>query len=339
MKIADFSLVMDSGHSRTEESSLKKSLASRATIPAPQHQPAADKVTLSALGQEKAASANATADAATGEEEQDIRLRLIIMMIEKMTGQKIKLFDARKLRLSEAPVAMSAPVPAQAGAGFALDYEESFHHAESEQTSLQAAGSVQLEGGKTLDFKLDLMMRRDYSETSSTAVHIGDGPQTTDPLVISAAGVTASLGTSRFAFDLNSDGRDEQINFPLSGSGFLAIDRNGDGVVNHGGELFGAATGDGFAELAAHDGDHNGWIDENDAVFGQLKVWTKDAEGNDQLQGLATLGVGAIALQSVATPFELKSSANQLLGAIRSSAVSLNENGSAGLVQQVDLTV
>jgi hypothetical protein len=35
----------------------------------------------------------------------------------------------------------------------------------------------------------------------------------------------------------------------------------------NGAELFGARSGDGFAELAALDGDGNGWIDEGDAAW------------------------------------------------------------------------
>lgn len=48
------------------------------------------------------------------------------------------------------------------------------------------------------------------------------------------------------------------------GGVFLALDKNGDSVINDGKELFGAATGQGFKELAIYDSDKNYWIDEND---------------------------------------------------------------------------
>ena len=60
--------------------------------------------------------------------------------------------------------------------------------------------------------------------------------------------------------------------------------------------------------------------------------------GSDQLSSLASLGIGAISLQAVSTPFEIKTASNQLLGSVRSSSVALNENGTAGVVQQIDLT-
>jgi hypothetical protein len=56
-------------------------------------------------------------------------------------------------------------------------------------------------------------------------------------------------------------------------------DRNGDGAIDHGRELSGATTGDGFAELAAYDEDGNGWIDENDSIYQHLRIWSKDAQG------------------------------------------------------------
>ena len=41
--------------------------------------------------------------------------------------------------------------------------------------------------------------------------------------------------------------------------------------------------GNGFSELAEYDSDGNGWIDENDEVYDQLKVWVKDENGKDTL--------------------------------------------------------
>ena len=75
---------------------------------------------------------------------------------------------------------------------------------------------------------------------------------------------------------------------------FLALDKNGDGRMNDGSELFGTASGDGFKDLAAYDEDGNGWIDENDSIYSQLKIWTKDENGKDHLIDLKDADVGAI---------------------------------------------
>jgi len=157
--------------------------------------------------------------------------------------------------------------------------------------------------------------------------------------VLNFAGTAAQLTDQRFKFDLDSDGKTEDINFVTGGSGFLAFDRNGDGRINDGSELFGARSGDGFAELAALDDDGNGWIDENDAAFDKLRLWSKDAAGEDRLLTLREANVGALSLARVATPFDLKDGGNALLGQIRASGVFLQEDGRAGTMQQVDLTV
>lgn len=77
-------------------------------------------------------------------------------------------------------------------------------------------------------------------------------------------------------FDLDCDGKEEEISSLGKGSGFLALDKNGDGIINDGTELFGTKSGDGFADLAEYDEDGNGWIDEDDGIFSQLRIWTKN---------------------------------------------------------------
>jgi hypothetical protein len=123
------------------------------------------------------------------------------------------------------------------------------------------------------------------------------------------------------------------------GSGYLAIDRNDNGSIDSGSELFGPATGSGFGELAALDGDGNGWIDENDAAFAALRVWTPDTDGDGTLETLARRKVGAIALGNVASPFELRGTGNSNLGAIAASGLFLAEDGPIGSIQEIDLTV
>ena len=100
-----------------------------------------------------------------------------------------------------------------------------------------------------------------------------------------------------------------------------------------------AQSGNGFADLSAYDSDKNNWIDENDAVYSRLLVWSKDSAGKDTLSTLAQRNVGALYLGNVATPFDLKDSENALQGQVRSSGIYLNENGSVGTLQQIDLVV
>lgn len=123
-----------------------------------------------------------------------------------------------------------------------------------------------------------------------------------------------------------------------SGSGFLVLDLNGNGAVDDGAEMFGPVSGDGFAELASYDLDGSNWIDEGDPVFSELRVWVRNP-GEDSLLSLADTGVGAIHLGRTATPFSLTDSGNQLLGAVRTTGLYLREDGTAGAVQQLDLSI
>ena len=160
---------------------------------------------------------------------------------------------------------------------------------------------------------------------------------TCDPLVINFDGDTAELSDQKFFFDIDGDGVDDKISGLGSGSGYLALDKNGDGVINNGKELFGPESGNGFGDLAAYDDDGNGWIDENDAVWSKLKIWCKNPDGTDSLYTLADKGVGAICLQSVGTDFALNDAANNTNGYIRRSGIFLYENGDVGTVQHLDL--
>ena len=132
----------------------------------------------------------------------------------------------------------------------------------------------------------------------------------------------------------------EEISSLGSGSGFLAYDKNGDGVINDGSELFGTKSGDGFADLAQYDEDGNGWIDENDSIFNNLKVWVKNEDGSDRLLDLKEANVGAIYLGSADTQFHLNNAyTNQTNAVIQKTGVFLKETGEVGTIQHVDLAL
>jgi hypothetical protein len=86
----------------------------------------------------------------------------------------------------------------------------------------------------------------------------------------------------------------------------LVLDRNGNGRIDDGGELFGNHSGsgpgwaNGFAALAEFDSNLDGRIDASDAAFASLRVW-KDANSNGltdegELLTLQQAGVGSLSL-------------------------------------------
>jgi hypothetical protein len=95
------------------------------------------------------------------------------------------------------------------------------------------------------------------------------------------------------AFDINGDGAPEQSDY------FLALDKNGNGKIDSGKELFGDQNGaqNGFAELACYDSNHDGKIDRNDSVFGDLKAVKLGKNKAIEMYSLAQLGISSISLQ------------------------------------------
>jgi len=346
MKIADARLEMASSHVAQQSLQVSESLRMWVGDRRPDfeghNRPApAEPVQISDAGiaAQQADAARESDDPLAG----DYRMQLLVSLIEALTGRKIRLFDASELRSdiaqSEAAVAEGTAAARQQRAGYGVEYDYHASYSESEQTTFAARGVVRTADGQTIEFEINLAMQRSYQEETSVRLRLGDAVRKQDPLVINFSGNAAQLTDTRFRFDLDADGSAENINFVTPGSGFLVFDRNRDGKANNGSELFGPASGNGFQELAALDSDSNGWIDENDAAYGQLAVWTRDAAGKDRLQGLKEANVGAIALSAVGTPFDLKGAGNATLGQIRSTGIYLGDDGSAGTVQQIDLSV
>ena len=223
-----------------------------------------------------------------------------------------------------------------APAGGGITVSNQYYYEETEKTSFSTEGMVKCADGREISFQLNLEMSRsfqEYYEESYTMVPAA----LCDPLVINLDGNIPQLSDQTFFFDLDADGEKDEISRLAGGSGYLALDKNGDGRVNDGSELFGTQSGNGFADLAKYDADGNGFIDEGDPIWDKLKIWIMDENGKEQLVSLADKGVGAVCLANSATDFSLTGEDNTLRGKIRSTGFFLYESGAAGSVQHLDL--
>lgn len=296
----------------------------------------------------EAAAAAPSVEALVEEEQatrkENLRTQLLVRLVEKLTGKKLRLFDPRSLHADNEAVQkrlqdlekLRSRGPQRAGFGVEYDAYESYYEAET--TAFAAQGIVSTKDGQEIAIEVNLLLSRQYQEEQSVHLRAGDA-RFKDPLVINLSHDAVKLTETTFAFDVDADGQQDQIAFVQPGSGFLALDKNADGTINDGSELFGALSGDGFGDLTVYDTDGNLWIDEQDSVFEQLHIWTKDSSGSDQLAGLRDTGVGAIYLGHVATTFDLKDTTNNLQGRIRETGLYLQEDGNAGTIQKIDLTV
>ena len=215
-------------------------------------------------------------------------------------------------------------------------YAEYHYHEESETATFSTQGTAVCADGRRLTFDLDLTMSREFMEESSMEMNYG-ASVAVDPLVIQLSGSPATVSDQTFMFDIDSDGVEDRIASLVEGTGFLALDKNEDGSINDGSELFGTKTGNGFEELAEYDQDGNGWIDENDEIYSRLKIWTKDSQGREKLMTLKESDVGAIYLDSRRTDFTVRDLAGEK-AKVRRTGIFLREStGMAGTVQQFDM--
>ena len=288
---------------------------------------------------------------------QDPKLAMLIRAVELLTGRPVKIFRASDLDgrgqatpepISQAPATASAAMPPLAnqppgpnggpprgGPGGRITLERI--QAEQEQLSISASGRVRTADGQEIEFSLELQFERSFVQAERTSIQWGSQPVLKDPLMLDFGGPAEALQSGTFQFDLDADGTAEDVPL-IAGRGFLVLDRNNNGRIDNGRELFGPTTGQGFSELAELDDDGNGWIDEADGAYTRLQVWRPGAEGGSLL-GLKAADVGAISLAAIDAPFSVRDANNQVLGQMRSAAAYLRESGGAGWVQQVDLAV
>lgn len=131
------------------------------------------------------------------------------------------------------------------------------------------------------------------------------------PIIIDLTGVGIELTDVQHGvrFDLLPGGRRDQVSWtrPHTTSAWLALDRNGNGKIDDGSELFGSVTDqpqsdsrNGFAALAVFDDNHDGKITPQDGIFDQLVLWQdKNHNGRTdagELIGLKAAGIAALDL-------------------------------------------
>lgn len=250
--------------------------------------------------------------------------------------QSSELFLLGQQALTVSRAALGGDTVAEPQGSVSVQAGQYLFYSESETRSFASSGSITLENGESIDFTLSLRQSQSRSYEYSELVQIQERPMT-DPLVINFGSSTAQLTDSLFEFDMNGDGKTGEFASLGSGSGYLVFDRNGNGKVDDGSELFGPKSGSGFSELAAFDDDGNRWIDANDDVFSQLQVWVQTAEGDEELRSLKDVGVQALYVDSADDRFTLTNPQGVPLGQIKASGIYLTTDGEVRTLEELDL--
>ncbi|WP_301278479.1 calcium-binding protein, partial [Dechloromonas sp.] len=161
----------------------------------------------------------------------------------------------------------------------------------------------------------------------------GDGLET--------VGITA---TSQILFDHNGDGIKTGTGWVKGDDALLVLDKNGNGSIDNGNELFGVDTvmsngqkaASGFAALADLDSNHDGVFSSGDAQYANVQVWRDlDQDGISdagELQTLAQAGIASINLTSTASTVNFGNGNTQT-----ASATYTRTDGTTGTAANLNL--
>jgi hypothetical protein len=210
-----------------------------------------------------------------------------------------------------------------------VEYTVTETRIEAEALTFAAQGVIRTADGREIAFAVSMERAHLEVETSQVTVRVGTPPAPKDPLLLDLDGLARLTGEST-PFDLDGDGVDDALP-TLAGGAWLSFDVDADGVIRSREELFGPASGDGFADLARLDDDGNGWIDEGDAAWSRLGLF--DGAG---FTALSDAGVGALSLTHADGDFTERVG-GEAVARTRATGVYLTEAGAAGTIRQVDV--
>ena len=163
----------------------------------------------------------------------------------------------------------------------------------------------------TVERHIEITVERSFSlevQIERLELRRGEGqpppePERKDPLVLDLDGDGLELTRAEdgVLFDLDADGTLDRTAFATGDDALLAMDRDGDGRITTGAELFGDVAGaaDGFADLAQLDRNGDGVVNAADPAFESLRL--VNTEGS---RTLAEAGVAGISVTSQAIHVE-----------------------------------
>lgn len=184
---------------------------------------------------------------------------------------------------------------------------------QAQYTSLSQSSDdteIYLEASFSQSLSIDVLVEADgdtrisatmsQSASFSAEISISSGGKKQDPLVLDLDGdglETSGIADGAF-FDIDADGSLDRLSVAARGDALLALDVNGNGRIDDGGELFGDQNGaaNGFTELARYDDNSDGQIDAADSLYAELRLLSFASYSRQLLQSLAGAKVSTIYL-------------------------------------------
>ncbi len=176
--------------------------------------------------------------------------------------------------------------------------------------------------------------------------------QRIDPLSLDldGDGIETAGANAGITFDFDGDGLKTGTGWVKGDDGFLVLDRNGNGQIDNGGELFGVDTvkangqkaTDGFDALRDFDSNGDGVFDAKDAQFANVRVWQDTNQDGiaqtGELKTLAEHNIVAINLDSTASNQNSNGNLVSAIGSfVRGDGSEGTVNGNQSLVANLDL--
>ncbi|WP_165680455.1 calcium-binding protein [Metapseudomonas otitidis] len=171
-----------------------------------------------------------------------------------------------------------------------------------------------------LDKTIDQSVNSTFSDALSFIQRI-------DPLSLDldGDGIETVGANAGITFDFDSDGLKTGTGWVKGDDGFLVLDRNGNGQIDNGSELFGVDTvkangqkaTDGFDALRDFDSNGDGVFDAKDAQFANVRIWQDSNQ-----DGIAQAG-------------ELKTLAEHNIVAINLDSTASNQNSNGNLISAI----
>lgn len=187
-------------------------------------------------------------------------------------------------------------------------------------------------------FELNLKFKKNVSSEERIGITLEElGIKKVDPLVLdlSGEGINLTEAGKGALFDITADGSLDSTAWVKGNTAMLMYDRNGNGTIDDGREVFGDQNGasDGFAELAKYDSNKDSKINFLDPVFKALKLY-RDLNGDgkiakNELSTLSEMGIKALNLNFVRTSADINGNSLILNGSFE------REDGSSGQLADV----